>query len=130
MKKWLQKLFFYKVVRLKAEQSAYSGPADQLYGRLNSLVFESAVRRFGPFFTDKVMSRILNQQPNESEFFETLTGTFRRIAFAGALTVVLLCIYNMITSDSYTMAGLLALPQWSLEEVMAPSYTALLEGSL
>ncbi len=130
MKKWLPSLFRVKRIPSGAADAVQSGKEDQPFERLNTLVYQAGVRQFGPFFADKVMNRIKGRRQTESEFFETFFRMFRRIAVAGVLTVVLLCTYNMLVSDSLTTANLLALPQWSLEEVMAPSYTDLLEASL
>ena len=86
---------------------------------------------FKPFFADRVMAHI---QPGGQfaapvhDFFDALFYSFRRVAFAGAVLLVLLVSYHVIENKSLSFEGLLGFQELTLEEVWLPVDNSLWEN--
>lgn len=84
-------------------------------------VAESAGQSFGPFFPDRVMSKIegLGQKKNGWEaFYESFIAAFRKVAIVSAAILVLLISYNVIKSDIVPEDELFFMADTTMEEIL------------
>lgn len=92
----------------------------------------SAAQSFQPFFAEKVMQRIQAERKPQTEagedFFGSLAWSFRRIALAGAIAVLLLLAGNVIQKGDISLNSVLAMPQLTIEDTVVLNNP--LEGEL
>lgn len=84
---------------------------------VRELIASGAVRKFQPFFAARVMQRI-QAETSEEDFFESLIWMFRRVALAGALTVILLFASALLTGRASSLSTLFGMPQVTIEDTL------------
>ncbi len=75
---------------------------------MRGVVTDGAVRSFGPFFAERVMSTIRSAREKEAagaRFFDSLLYAFRRVALAAAAIAAFLLIYNINQGGSVSVAA-------------------------
>ena len=85
------------------------------------VVADSAGQSFGPFFAERVMTRIegLSQKKNGLEaFYESFIAAFRAVAIVSAAVLVLLISYNVIKSDIVPEDELFFVADTTMEEIL------------
>lgn len=86
------------------------------------IISGTAATSFEPFFAERVMQRIQAEREAVSEvgedFFGSLMWSFRRIALAGAIAVLLLLANNIIQGGEISLNSLLAMPQLTIEDTL------------
>lgn len=88
--------------------------------QLRHTISNSGKNSFSPFFAEKIMQRIENPIEANSpidDFLTSLLWSFRRVAIAGGVVVLLLLINNFITNDSVSVDAALSYKQMSIEDV-------------
>lgn len=90
---------------------------------IESRLKESAADSFGPYFSDRVMKRILSKAAaGRSAFYESLQWVFVRLAVASVIVVVGLGFYSAIDAResefaSNTIEAVFGLPSADLESL-------------
>jgi hypothetical protein len=90
-----------------------------------------AAESFKPFFAQRVMSRIEDEfaEGRSGEtFLESLSYVFRRVALAGALAVIVLAVFNIVSSDTVSATAALGLPEMTIEEVIETPFESVMEA--
>jgi anti-sigma factor RsiW len=99
---------------------------------LRKTISGNAAQSFEPFFAERVMQRITAEMEQKLEtvedFFNSLLWSFRRVALAGAIAVLLLFANNLLRADDLSLDSLLAMPQLTIEDTWA--INDLIEGEL
>ncbi|MFH1312492.1 MAG: hypothetical protein ABIJ00_04625 [Candidatus Eisenbacteria bacterium] len=91
----------------------------------------SAAESFKPFFAERVMSRLTanaGENRGAETFLESLSYVFRRAAFAGALAVVALAIFNIVSSNTISATAALGVPKVTIEEVIETPFESVMEA--
>lgn len=83
-------------------------------------VSESAAQSFRPGFAERVMGRIdaLGEKNALEIFYETLKAAFRRLALVGAIVLIILISFNLVTEDSLSSEEVLYAPEVTFEEIL------------
>jgi anti-sigma factor RsiW len=89
-----------------------------------------AAQSFKPFFAERVINRLTAESEGRGAetFLESLSYVFRRVAFAGALAVIALAIFNIVTSDTVSATAALGVPEITIEEVIETPFESVLEA--
>lgn len=91
--------------------------------RMESLLKENAADSFGPYFSDRVMKRIMSKAAaGRSAFYESLQWVFLRLAVASVIAVVGFGVYSAIDAReselaSNTIEAVFGLPSADLESL-------------
>ena len=86
---------------------------------------------FQPNFTERVVKTIAATKAQvQDDFFAALSFMFRRIAIAGAVSVILMLSVTLFRDNSSTIISDYAQSQTTLEELIVPSVTTSLEELL
>ncbi len=85
---------------------------------VRGMIASGAVRKFKPFFAARLMQRIQSETAQREDFFESLIWMFRRIALAGALTVILLFASALLTGRAPSLSTLFGMPQVTIEDTL------------
>lgn len=82
-------------------------------------VSTSTIPSFRPGFAERVMHRIdsLGKRTGLEIFYETLKTAFRRLAIAGAVALILLLSFNLVTKDSLSSEEVLYASDVTIEEI-------------
>lgn len=99
---------------------------------MRQAVAGSAVQSFEPFFAERVMQRIQGRGKSMAaageEFMSSLVWSFRRIALAGVIALLLLLAGNIIQKGDISLNSVLAMPQLTIEDTVVLNNP--LEGEL
>ena len=90
-----------------------------------------AAQTFKPFFVRRVMNRLaeeVGEKRGAETFLESLSYVFRRVAFAGALAVIALAVFNIISSDTVSATAALGVPDMTIEEVIETPFESVMEA--
>jgi anti-sigma factor RsiW len=93
----------------------------------------SAPDSFGPFFTERVMRRILTSEDTESHedlFFVSLYRLFRPLVAVGAALVITLVTLNLWESDEVSLAAALSASGDTVDVFLKTPLESFLEESL
>jgi anti-sigma factor RsiW len=85
---------------------------------MRRLVASGTARSFKPFFAARVLQRINAMAGQQEDFFESLIWMFRRVALAGALTVMLLFASALLTGRAASISTLFGMPQVTIEDTL------------
>lgn len=89
--------------------------------KMRKTVSDSVEKSFSPFFAERVMQKIEEPKSNLNdtidEYFNSLVLSFRRVALAGSVVVLVLLINNFITGGGISLDTALSLQQVSIEDV-------------
>lgn len=85
---------------------------------VRGMIAKNAVRKFKPFFAARVRQRIQAETSLQEDFFESLIWMFRRVALAGALTVILLFASALLTGRASSLSTLFGMPQVTIEDTL------------
>jgi hypothetical protein len=81
---------------------------------------ESAAKSFGPFFAERVIGRIREMENRKNAFFsiyETLMRIFPKYAFAGAVILLALILYNLSLGDHISAEEIFYASDMTLENI-------------
>lgn len=80
----------------------------------------SSAMGFSPGFSDQVMRRIRQAVPVNGfeEFIESLFWSFKRLAVAAAIVVILLLSINWISQGRVSLGSALAIPQLTVDDTV------------
>ncbi|MDZ7265364.1 MAG: hypothetical protein ONB16_12320 [candidate division KSB1 bacterium] len=95
--------------------------------QLRGMISESGQQSFRPFFAEKVLRRIREQDRPAERFFDTLVAVFRPVAIAAAFLFLVLLTYNLFQSDDKTLASAFAEPEIKLEQALDPTLALVME---
>lgn len=92
-------------------------------------VTDSAVRSFGPGFSQRVIEQIESMGTSTppsaladvQDFYRSLVSVFQRFALAGGLTMAVLFVYNLGAGDILPLGDVLTLPDLTLQEILSLS---------
>ena len=78
---------------------------------------------FNPFFADKVMQRInkISIMDNNELFYESLFKVFKPVMVAAILLIIGISSYNIANTRQFSLEGVLAVPEVTLEQAFDPS---------
>jgi anti-sigma factor RsiW len=97
-------------------------------------VKSSAADSFSPFFAERVIRAVREEREGEAEgarFFESLLGTFRRVALVAAAIAAFLLVYNMNQGGSVSVAAAFGAEEsTSVEQVLTAPVKEMLEELL
>lgn len=81
---------------------------------------DSAVKSFSPFFPERVINRInsLSEKKDLVTIYESLKVVFRRFAVVGAVIMIALISYNLITGDSLSTDEVFYASDTVFEEIL------------
>ncbi len=99
---------------------------------LRKAVSSSVATSFDPFFADRVMQRIREEQTEgreESLIADSLIVLFRRVAAVAAVLTLSVMSYNLFSSESKSFAAAIGFPQETISDVLESPYASLLEES-
>lgn len=89
---------------------------------MRQAVSGSAAQSFQPFFAERVVQRIQAERKPQAEsgedFFGSLAWSFRRIALAGTIAVLLLLAGSVIQRGEISLNSVLAMPQLTIEDTV------------
>jgi hypothetical protein len=99
---------------------------------MRGMVSRSSADSFGPFFAERVMSRLAGERrrAGTGQFWLGWLPVFRRVAIAGAVAAVALVLINFARTDSVSATAAMGLPaasEVSLEEIAKPPVESMLE---
>ena len=94
---------------------------------MRATISKGTSQSFHPFFTEKVMRRIHEEEKVQDTFFESLVYMFRPVAIAAAILIAALISYNLIRSDQLSVASAFAEPEITLEQAYEPIVILTLE---
>lgn len=99
---------------------------------MRQAVSGSAAQTFQPFFAERVMQRIQGKRKSMAavgeDFMSSLAWSFRRIAIAGVIAVLLLLAGSFIQKGEISLNAMLAMPQLTIEDTVVLNNP--LEGEL
>ncbi len=72
--------------------------------------------KFKPFFAERVVERLNNQQLSMDEYF---VSVFRNVAIGAAVLVVICSAYNISREDSITLDSAFGIHHQTLEQIFA-----------
>ena len=80
---------------------------------------------FKPFFADRVMQRIREKtiQAQTDIFYDSLFTFFKPVMIAVIILIITITFYNMGSTNQFSLAGALAIPQVTIEDAYDPSLT-------
>ena len=81
--------------------------------QLKKLAQVERAESFSPFFTERVMARLMHRQESLVDRFILV---FRPIAYSALLLTVLLSSYNVLRGDSFSLFSPLGIHQHTLEQ--------------
>ncbi len=99
---------------------------------LRNAVSSSAATSFDPFFADRVMQRLREEQAEGSEeslIADSLIVLFRRVAAVAAVLTLCVMSYNLFSSEHMSLAAAMGIPQESISDVLESPFESLLEES-
>jgi len=100
---------------------------------MRNVISNSTTRSFKPFFAERVMRAIENDEDKHLStdlFFESLYRFFRPVAVIAAAAVVLMISLNLWDSDDVTLAAVLGVQEDSIEEMFETPLETILEEPL
>lgn len=105
-----------------AQSEALRLEAEQLE-LLRQTVAGSVPRTFRPFFAERVLSRIRSEgsEMNPLSFFDALFATFRPLALAAVVILVVMLSFNAVRNDGEVMAGVLSSDSVGVELAFDPA---------
>ena len=95
--------------------------------QLRTTISDSAAKSFKPFFAEKVIRKIKEQEGVQETFFESLMYVFRPVAIAAVVLLITLVSYNLVKSDNISLASAFAEPEIGLEQVLEPTLPLAME---
>jgi anti-sigma factor RsiW len=114
-----------------AQSKALQKEKERIVG-LRKTISGSALQSFEPFFAERLMQRIQAERESQSaageDFIGSLLWSFRRIALAGAIAVLLLLTSNIVQKGEISLNSMLAIPQLTIEDTLVLNNP--LEGEL
>lgn len=99
----------------------------QRIAQLRGMITDSGKQSFHPFFAEKVLRRIREQNRPAESFLDSLIVVFRSVAIAATILFVVLLSYNLFKSDSKSIASALAEPEIKLEQALDPTLALVME---
>ena len=103
------------------EQSEKLSEEKELIFSRRQVVADSAVKSFGPYFADRVMSQIAvieNQKEPQESFYDALMYGFKRLAVVGALFMIGLIFFNVIKGHIIPVDEIFFASDLALEEIL------------
>ena len=88
---------------------------------MRATISAGAQKSFKPFFPQRIIQRIREQERNRETFVESLFYIFKPVAIAATILFFALISYNLITSDHVSLANAFAEPEVTLEQVFDPT---------
>jgi hypothetical protein len=102
------------------EKSAELRTEQEKLSRMRKEISGSAEKSFEPLFVDRLMNRIQveNQKKSYSidDFLDSLAWSFKRIALAASIAVIILLAVNIFQEKNISLDSLLAMPQITVQE--------------
>lgn len=93
---------------------------------MRTMISDSSEEKFHPFFAEKVMRRIREEQTQEN-FLDSLVHVFRPVAIAATVVLIALMSYNVLKSNEVSVASAFAQPEITLEQALDPTLSLALE---
>ena len=84
---------------------------------LRKMIHENSERSFKPFFSSRVMRQIDTLENQGDEFFESLMSYFKLAAVTASLMLIILLTHNALSEKDFSVNSLLAVPEYTLEEI-------------
>jgi hypothetical protein len=84
---------------------------------------------FAPFFPERVMNRIesITGQNQIDPFFDSIYRLFKPLAIAAIILIIAVAGYNMGSSGNFSLEGLLAVPEVTVDDAYDPSLALIVE---
>ena len=82
-------------------------------------VSNSATQTFKPFFAEKTMQHIRSRSEKAAKFEEVFNlwlWSFRRLALAGTLAIILLLVINVMSIGNLSIDSALVIPQLTIDD--------------
>ena len=133
-KKELEKLI-YKSLDSKLSEKEHETlitelmKSDEYFSEYNRLleirhaVSETKETDFEPFFEERLLKK-LNHTVNDEKYFDLLSNSlfasFRRVAVAAIIILIILVSYNLNSGNNYSIQNLLGLSQAKIENAFDP----------
>jgi hypothetical protein len=105
----------------------------QRLSTIRRVVTENGNGHFEPFFVTRVMHRIntvQNMPDRASEFFESLSYVFRRVALIGGIAVIVLFSVQLFQKDSEINLASETVSEMTLDDVLGSAFSTTLEEAL